>query len=179
METFNLRYNLPIRNLQTFLREISYYYHTVPPVIPDGIFGNQTKNAVIGFQSTFELPLTGEVDNETWDKIILVYDNIIFTLGEPNYIKVFPSPLITIQPNDQSEHLFAIQGILLALTRHFTNLGTLQNSGVHDPQSVSVIKKIQLLFGYPSTGVIDKPTWDMIARLYEVFISRNRLEPVQ
>ncbi|GHO93906.1 hypothetical protein KSF_039540 [Reticulibacter mediterranei] len=37
-----------------------------PTVIPDGVFGPQTKNAVISFQKACQLSSTGEADLDTW-----------------------------------------------------------------------------------------------------------------
>ena len=41
---------LPIHSLQVMLREISYCDHNIPCLIPDGIFGEETLEAVMRFQ---------------------------------------------------------------------------------------------------------------------------------
>lgn len=48
----------------------------------DGIFGNNTKNAVISFQKSKNIPGTGIVNSETWDLLIpysFVPTNIPYT----------------------------------------------------------------------------------------------------
>ena len=59
----------PIRSLQTMLRVISEHDPAHQTVVPDGIYGSATRNAVIAAQRRFGLPQTGEVDFNTWDEI--------------------------------------------------------------------------------------------------------------
>ena len=64
---------LPIHSLQAMLREISYCDHNIPCLIPDGIFGEETLEAVMRFQRQSGRPVTGRVDNGTWDAIVTAY----------------------------------------------------------------------------------------------------------
>ena len=73
MDSLDLKSGQPVRNLQNFLRVISYHYNTVSAVVPDGIYSDQTYQSVKSFQKTFGLPETGIVNQETWDKIISIY----------------------------------------------------------------------------------------------------------
>ena len=66
----------PIRSLQTMLREISFVYTDLPRLIPDGVFEEETRRAVVSFQQLFNLPATGTVDNDTWDAVVVVYRHI-------------------------------------------------------------------------------------------------------
>lgn len=58
-----------VRHLQYMLSVLSSYITAVPPLNVDGIFGTETRNAVIGAQQYFGLPQTGRVDERTWDEI--------------------------------------------------------------------------------------------------------------
>lgn len=58
-----------IEHLQYWLSILSAFIPEIPPVTIDGIYGPDTKNAVIAAQRWFGLPQTGEVDDETWDEI--------------------------------------------------------------------------------------------------------------
>lgn len=178
MMTLNPGYGQPVRSLQTFLRTISRYYTQIPPVIPDGVFGVQTRNAVIRFQAAFALPVTGQVDNDVWDKIITVYDSLTETVREPNPAVIFPSAQTAIQPGERHESLYPIQGILLQITNRFPSLGTVNVTGVHDEDSVNTVKNIQCVSGLCPNGVLDRFAWDRIAKIHEVFVSRNRAQPL-
>ena len=61
-----------IREIQTYLHFIARTDGSIPVVIPDGIYGDETTAAVTAFQRLYNLPQTGEVDKGTWDRIVLV-----------------------------------------------------------------------------------------------------------
>lgn len=58
-----------VRQLQNHLNVISRGYPLIPKVTADGIFGENTANAVRVFQKVFNLPQTGVVDYPTWYRI--------------------------------------------------------------------------------------------------------------
>ena len=64
---------LPIRSLQTMLRTLSRCAPGLPCPIPDGVFGEVTLEAVMRFQQSAGMPITGRVDNDTWDAIAAAY----------------------------------------------------------------------------------------------------------
>lgn len=66
---------MPIRTLQTMLRAISRLNSAVPSVVPDGIYGENTVSSVRGFQRAFGLPVTGVVNQGTWEQIVQIYDD--------------------------------------------------------------------------------------------------------
>lgn len=58
-----------VQQMQEQLNAISQVYRGIPSVVPDGIFGEKTKETVQSFQNVFGLPATGIVDYRTWYKI--------------------------------------------------------------------------------------------------------------
>ncbi len=64
---------MPVRDVQRYLNRISENYPAIPKQAVDGVYGMQTRNAVIEFQKIFNLPPTGTVDYATWYKISEVY----------------------------------------------------------------------------------------------------------
>ena len=74
--------NKPIRNAQQFLRRISYD-NDIPRIIPDGIFGEQTQNAVMEFQRVFELPQSGIIENDNWNSIYSAYNTTLKKYASP------------------------------------------------------------------------------------------------
>ena len=75
---------MPIRTLQTMLRAISRLNENIPSVVPDGIYGNDTVRTVTAFQRQFGLPVTGVVNQGTWNRIVEIYDDSLDpeTVGE-------------------------------------------------------------------------------------------------
>ena len=78
-----------VRHLQYMLSMLSEFIPQIPPVTTDGIYGPKTADAVRAAQRWFKLPVTGNVDEETWDAI---YDQFS---GIENYAlrnqEVFPT----------------------------------------------------------------------------------------
>lgn len=62
-----------VRQIQEQLNTIGEVYTAIPSVIPDGIYGEATKEAVREFQSIFGLSESGVVDYRTWYKIQEVF----------------------------------------------------------------------------------------------------------
>lgn len=59
----------PVRMLQTALRAWEERTAGAPSVIPDGIYGNDTTQAVSRFQRKTGLPITGVADFATWNTL--------------------------------------------------------------------------------------------------------------
>ena len=58
-----------VRHLQYMLSMLSEFIPQIPPVTTDGIYGPKTTDAVRAAQRFFGLPVTGNVDEKTWDDI--------------------------------------------------------------------------------------------------------------
>ena len=62
-----------VRQMQQQLARISKSYPAIPTIRPDGVYGQDTREAVEVFQSVFGLPVTGVVDYNTWYEISAIY----------------------------------------------------------------------------------------------------------
>lgn len=62
-----------VMQLQEQLNRIRENYNAIPYITPDGIYGENTANAVRQFQRIFDLPQTGIVDFTTWYRISDMY----------------------------------------------------------------------------------------------------------
>ena len=58
-----------VRFLQYMLSVLSEFIPEIPPLAVDGIYGPVTEDAVRAAQRWFEVPITGSVDEDTWDEI--------------------------------------------------------------------------------------------------------------
>lgn len=62
-----------VRQMQEQLNRIAQTYPALPSLTADGIYGENTRQAVADFQRVFGLPITGVVDYPTWFKISDIY----------------------------------------------------------------------------------------------------------
>ena len=66
-----------IKIIQTQLNRISQNYPAIPKIrLENGLFGNDTEEAVRSFQEIFSLPVTGTVDKATWYAIKRYYNGV-------------------------------------------------------------------------------------------------------
>ena len=65
-----------VRLLQYMLSVLAAHISTIPPLSVDGIYGQQTRAAVLAAQRRFGLPETGSVGAQTWDAIYDQYSGI-------------------------------------------------------------------------------------------------------
>ncbi|MDY3845985.1 MAG: peptidoglycan-binding domain-containing protein [Eubacteriales bacterium] len=68
-------YSAAVKQLQTYLLTISYRDEIpyMPHISIDGIYGENTRTAVMDFQKKYGIPATGIVNYETWQAIYSVY----------------------------------------------------------------------------------------------------------
>ena len=68
------------------------------------------------------------------------------------------------------EYMILPQTMLQVLGNRFEGILADVPDGEHGPASAENTRWLQRAAGLPETGVMDRATWDMLSRLYEVFI---------
>lgn len=164
----------PVRSLQTMLRELSFLYDFLPRLTPDGVFGERTLEAVMLFQREFFPPVTGRVDQATWDAIAALYLQARARLNGPIPCRGYPNCDFSVQPDQDSIHLYLVQSMFRALARLLDDLESAPVTGYNDPATQHNIRWIQRLDGQTQTGVLDQDSWNTISRLYTLFITYGK-----
>lgn len=162
----------PIRSLQTMLRELSFVYDFLPRLTPDGIFGEQTLEAVMLFQREFFPPVTGRVNQATWDAISALYLQAIARRIRP--LQGYPGGEYTVIPDQDSVHLYLVQSMFRALARLLDGVESAPVSGRNDAATQRNIRWIQRLDGRPETGILDQDSWNTVSRLYTMFVTYSQ-----
>lgn len=162
----------PVKSLQAMLRQISYVYPVIPRLVPDGLFGEETLEAVMIFQREFRLPVTGTVDNATWDAVALTYARTTQNLENPLLTNGFPDRLSTFSPGDRCVYLLMIQAMFNALSHTLEEVENVPVDGLHAGGSVRNTKWLQRKGNLKETGVMGKDEWNLLVRIYEVFLIR-------
>lgn len=156
----------PVRSLQHMLRVAAQQDARIPMVVPDGIFGQVTLEAVRAFQKTAELPPTGNVDQRTWEHLVLVFDLA-------NVEQQSAQPLIPIlnagqalKSGTDNLHICLVQAILHVLSLVYCNLPDVGMTGRMDAPTMTAVRRFQTVSGLPVTGQVDKGTWRHLALHY-------------
>lgn len=165
----------PVRSLQYMLDRLSLEYDFLPSLSVDGIFGERTLEAVMLFQRELHPPVTGVVDRGTWEAIRERWLTVEENQKLPRQLRVLPEWGEPAQAGEEKEWLILPQTMVNLLARHLEGFTEGENKGVNDPQSMENIKMLQRSAGLPETGLLDRRTWDKLARLYELFITRRQV----
>lgn len=156
----------PVRSLQTMLRVIAESNDEPLSVIPDGIYGQNTVNAVSAFQRRKGLSPTGVADQQTWDAIAGEYATAIIVAGEPQPVNVLLETNQVIRAGQENPNLYLVQAILTVLSQAYASITAPSFSGILDIPTAESISSFQVLNGLPATGELDRLTWHNLALHY-------------
>lgn len=156
----------PVAHLQEMLRTI----YPNMPLPRDGIYGKDTRRAVMQFQREHQLPVTGNTDLTTWEALRQEHQkqDVLLRQAEPLEIVLQPSQVIEL--GSDNSHVYLVQGMLLAMGKYYGDLPPLEVSGVLDAPTAQAIVWLQDAAGLPQTGEIDKHTWRHLARQYRLIV---------
>lgn len=163
----------PVRSLQTMLRVLAEDDPALPTVIPDGIYGPATMIAVTSFQRREGIPVTGIVDEGTWDRIVDAYEPALVRVGKAEPIEILLEPGQVILIGERSPYIFLTQGILAQLSNDHVDIIYPELTGVLDDVTSNSLKGFQALAGLPQTGTLDRITWQHLARQFTLNAAHN------
>ncbi len=156
----------PVRSLQTMLRVLGEDDPALRNVVPDGFYGDQTRNAVYQFQRSRGIPATGVADQNTWDRIVLEYSPALTRLAPAEGLQIILEPGQIIKRGEYNLYLYVIQAVLLTLSQVYASIAAPEITGILDSPTADAIATFQYLSGLPQTGELDKVTWKHMALHY-------------
>lgn len=157
-----------IRNLQRYLRTLSYFDERIGRVPIDGTYDNATREAVSAFQAAYGLPVTGRVDARTWALLFESYQKERALRDAPARISHFPR-LPENYTVELGEQQFLVQIIQHALSELDTVYGWgfgIPLSGIYDEPTAAAVRIFQQRNALPATGGVDRATWNALANAY-------------
>lgn len=163
----------PVRSLQTMLRVIAEDDRRIPTVIPDGIYGPSTMNAIAAFQRREELPVTGVTDQLTWERVVEAYEPAQIRVDKAEPIEIIMDPGQVFRRGESSPYIFLLQSMLTQLSFDHPTINDPGHSGMIDSATADALAAFQLLAGLSSTGELDKITWKHIVRQFTLNAHHN------
>lgn len=163
----------PVRSLQEMLNQIAIHDDAYMRLVPDGIYGERTLEAVMIFQREKNLPVTGVVNDQTWSAIVAAYEKMEFLYGTPPPLSVLPSGTFTCCQGERSAPMFIVRGMFSALEQVTTNFAPCAGGDVNDGGTYENLRTVQRLSGLPETGTLDRPTWVYLSQLYHALVTRD------
>ena len=155
--------------LQYYLAYISLFYPTVLSPGTDGDFGPTTESAVKSYQSTFSLPVTGVVNEATWDSIQNTYygivDNFDFAFNEGI---ILPFPGRILRQGTEGNDVRALQEYLNYIAKTYTAIPRVTPDGVFGPATSEAVNAFISFFNLPATqGRVNALVWNSIISIYD------------
>ena len=163
----------PIRSLQTMLRVIAEDDGTLPTVVPDGIYGQDTMTAISAFQRRYGIPVTGVADQATWDTVVTVYEEALIRVHKAQPIEIILEPGQVFRLGDSSPYLYLLQSMLLYLSQSHPDISEPSHNGVLDTQTSQALAGFQVLAGLEPTGEMDKKTWKYLVHQFSLNANRS------
>lgn len=163
-----------IRNIQKYLRQLSYHDEAINPVPIDGIWESDTARAVAAFQSKNNLAVTGRVDLETWEALRSAYEKSIAENSPPTTLDLFPREPqdYSLGIGDKGFLVDAVQYIISELESiyYFPNFNI---SGIYDNATAEAIADFQRRNRIGASGRVDRETWDALAIQHNILVDNQ------
>lgn len=160
-----------VRNLQRYLRRLSFEENDILAVPIDGIFASRTEEAVSEFQRMRKLPVTGRVDKVTWDLLFAEYERLRKEIDRRKFPEFFPQtpPRYQTTAGEKSAFIRLLQWMLHELGVAYDTLSPPELTGRMDDATSRSVSEFQRIHGLPQTGQVNRNTWNRLSEEYNQY----------
>ena len=153
--------------VQTELNRIGQNYPAIPKIQPvDGVFGQQTEEAVRRFQEIFGLTADGVVGKATWYRLVSLYVGVnrlseLVSEGQRMFGIPFQAPQAVSEGSPRNQVLM-VQYFLSILAQFDPLIPFVTLDGIYGPATRQAVRSFQTAQGIPVTGTVDTATWNAL-----------------
>ena len=160
-----------VQTVQIQLNRISRNFPLIPKIPEtDGVYDASVAEAVRVFQSVFDLPQTGTVDEATWYAIAYIYVSVKRLaeldsegLRYEEIARDFPTEL---KKGDYGTAVRAFQYYLAVVGAYYERVQRITIDGEFDDETERALMDFQRVYGLPQTGIADRRTWNDLYAAY-------------
>ncbi len=158
-----------VEELQTMLFDLAKVYPELLIITVDGVFGPNTKSAVMDFQKVSGLIINGIVDANTWNKLHMLYKKNYNSIDSnkcdriPDYLDQSNNVL---SKGSSGEYVVELQKYLNALSSKYPTITKVEIDGIFGPKTQSAVLEFQKLMGLTIDGIVGMTTWDKLYNEY-------------
>lgn len=159
--------------LQTMLNRVGRNYPAIPRISPvDGVFGEQTLDAVKVFQSVFGLTPDGIVGRATWYKLVFLYVGVmnlseLASEGQQFYNVQYGPSSPVLREGSRGAPVSALQYFLAVVAQFRFNIPAPAIDGIFGPRTRSSVEAFQRQSGLTPDGVVGPATWERLFSEYQ------------
>lgn len=150
-----------IREIQRYLLTIANDAQQIPRVAIDGIYGNETANAVGEFQKSQNMEVTNTVNEPTFNALLAEF----LRINEKN---AAPFPIKSADENAW-QNIWIMQIMLTVISLEFSNLPKITLNGVEDEPTLTAIRIISKASGLNDNST-EKQRRNAVTLLYNNII---------
>ncbi len=155
-----------IFEIQQYLRNIAKSESDAPAIIPDGIFSEETSEAVKAFQRKKGLGVTGKVDFVTFEALRDESERVVFEASLPVQVTAIGNEDLPLIFGDENELVEKLKIMLNAVSDACGNFPSLERDSVFDRDTEKAVRRWQAVIFEQETGEVDKITWNSLATYY-------------
>lgn len=158
--------------VQTELNRIGQNYPAIPKIQPvDGVFGQQTEEAVRRFQEIFGLTADGVVGKAVWYRLVSLYVGVnrlseLVSEGQRIFGIPFQAPQAVSEGSPRNQVLM-VQYFLSILAQFDPLIPFVTLDGIYGPATRQAVRSFQTAQGIPVTGTVDTATWNALYSAFE------------
>ena len=158
--------------VQTELNRIGQNYPAIPKIQPvDGVFGQQTEEAVRRFQEIFGLTADGVVGKATWYRLVSLYVGVnrlseLVSEGQRMFGIPFQAPQ-AVSGGSPRNQVLMVQYFLSILAQFDPLIPFVTLDGIYGPATRQAVRSFQTAQGIPVTGTVDTATWNALYSAFE------------
>ena len=147
-----------IRRAQLALQQLGYALQ------PDGLYGPETTAAVRLFQRDSGVRITGQIDAETWQKLMQRRGALAAENQAPQGV-FLPLPSF---PAQRGLAVGMAQQLLGEMHRLFADIQPVAITQEYDEDTHRQLEKIRRAWHLPTSRSLDRETWDALVLLYQL-----------
>ena len=153
--------------MQVMLNRIGQNYPAIPRISSaDGIFGQQTENAVRAFQRIFDLTEDGIVGKSTWYQMVRLYVGVtrlaeLESEGQRFAGNSWQSPG-SLQSGSSGQSVRQLQYMLNVVSEFVSSVPTVAEDGIFGPATQNAVRAFQQFAGLTVDGIVGPATWNAL-----------------
>lgn len=152
--------------MQVMLNRIGQNYPAIPRVTADGIFGQQTENAVRAFQRIFNLTEDGIVGRSSWYQMVRLYVGVT-RLAElesegQRFAGISWQAPASLQSGSSGQSVRQLQYMLNVVAQFVNSIPTVAEDGIFGEATQNAVRAFQRFAGLTVDGVVGPATWNAL-----------------
>ena len=138
---------------------------SIPQPVLTGVFDANTERTVRGFQQYYGLPVTGNIDEATWNAIVKYYYDY-----ENSFASDRKYPGYLLKNGSRGRNVIFIQNALNALGTKIPGATTIRVDGFFGNGTESAVRLFQTYYGLTPDGIVGEQTWNKLVQEYNSYV---------